>query len=52
MSHVVALTLVSRLKEFGDLTMAEYLASGSIVSAGEVLDYWKQFGEWFTPHTK
>ena len=32
---------------YGDLTMAEYLARGSIASAGEVLDHWKQFGEWF-----
>lgn len=33
---------------YGDRTMAEQLANGSIASAGEVLDHWKQFGEWFT----
>jgi non-canonical purine NTP pyrophosphatase (RdgB/HAM1 family) len=32
---------------YGDLTMAEYLARGSIASAGEVLSHWKQFGEWY-----
>jgi inosine/xanthosine triphosphate pyrophosphatase family protein len=32
---------------YGDLTMAEQLASGGIASAGEVLDHWKQFGEWY-----
>lgn len=32
---------------YGDRTMAEQLANGSIASAGEVLDHWKQFGEWF-----
>lgn len=37
---------------YGNLTMAEYLANGSIASAGEVLDHWKQFGEWFTGQKK
>ncbi len=33
---------------YGDLTMAEYLAKGSIASAGDVLEHWQQFGEWYT----
>ncbi len=33
---------------YGDLTMAEYLELGKIASAGEVLEHWRQFGEWFT----
>jgi non-canonical purine NTP pyrophosphatase (RdgB/HAM1 family) len=32
---------------YGGKTLAEYLAAGEIASAGEVLEHWKQFGEWF-----
>lgn len=32
---------------YGGPTMAERLAEGSIASAGEDLQHWKQFGEWF-----
>ena len=32
---------------YGDKTMAEQLAQGGIASAGESLEHWKQFGEWF-----
>jgi non-canonical purine NTP pyrophosphatase (RdgB/HAM1 family) len=32
---------------YGNLTMAEQLAQGNIASAGEVLEHWKLFGEWF-----
>lgn len=32
---------------YGDKTMAEYLEEGGIASAGEILDHWKQFGEWY-----
>ena len=33
---------------YGNQTMAEQLANGDIASAGESLEHWKQFGEWFT----
>lgn len=33
---------------YGDQTMAEQLAAGNIASAGESLQHWKQFGEWYT----
>lgn len=33
---------------YGGLTLAEYLAKGEIASAGEELNHWKQFGEWYT----
>lgn len=32
---------------YGNLTMAEYLARGSIASAGEVLEHWHKFGAWY-----
>lgn len=32
---------------YGDKTMAEQLADGSVASAGETLGHWRQFGEWF-----
>lgn len=32
---------------YGDLTMAEQLAKGDIASAGEVLEHWQQFGNWY-----
>lgn len=32
---------------YGGLTLAEYLAKGEIASAGEELEHWKQFGEWY-----
>ena len=37
---------------YGNLTMAEHLASGNIASAGEVLGHWTQFGEWFAAQTE
>jgi non-canonical purine NTP pyrophosphatase (RdgB/HAM1 family) len=33
---------------YGDLTMAEQLARGTIASAGEVLEHWRQFGFWYS----
>lgn len=33
---------------YGDKTMAEQLAQGEIASAGESLEHWKQFGQWFS----
>lgn len=33
---------------YGDKTMAEQSADGGVASAGETLDHWKQFGEWFS----
>jgi len=33
---------------YGDLTLAEYLAKGEIASAAEVLEHWRQFGEWYS----
>jgi len=32
---------------YGGLTLAEYLARGEIASAGEELEHWKQFAEWY-----
>jgi len=32
---------------YGDKTMAEQLADGEIASAGETLEHWRQFGEWY-----
>jgi len=32
---------------YGDKTMAEQSADSGVASAGEALDHWKQFGEWF-----
>jgi len=32
---------------YGGQTMAEQLAAGLVASAGESLDHWKQFGEWY-----
>lgn len=32
---------------YGDQTMAEQSGNGGIASAGEVLEHWQQFGEWF-----
>lgn len=37
---------------YGDKTMAEQLAQGDIASAGESLDHWKQFAEWFTKNSR
>lgn len=37
---------------YGNKTMAEQLAEGDIASAGESLDHWKQFGEWFAVNMK
>lgn len=33
---------------YGEQTMAEQLAEGLVASAGEVLEHWRQFGEWFS----
>lgn len=33
---------------YGNKTMAEQLADGDVASAGESLEHWKQFGEWFS----
>lgn len=33
---------------YGDKTMAEQLESGDIASAGDVLEHWQQFGDWYT----
>lgn len=33
---------------YGDKTMAEQLAEGSVASAGETLGHWRQFADWFT----
>lgn len=33
---------------YGDKTMAEQKAAGGIASAGEVLEHWRQFGEWYS----
>lgn len=35
---------------YGGLTLAEYLAQGSIASAGEVLKHWQKFGAWFAKY--
>lgn len=35
---------------YGDKTMAEQLEDGDIASAGEELQHWKQFGEWYNQH--
>ena len=32
---------------YGGMTMAEQTAEGGIASAGESLEHWKSFGEWF-----
>lgn len=32
---------------YGDMTMAEQVANGSIASAGEVLQHWIDFGKWY-----
>jgi len=37
---------------YGDKTMAEQLAQGDIASAGESLEHWKQFAEWFTKNSR
>jgi XTP/dITP diphosphohydrolase len=33
---------------YGDKTMAEQKSDGGIASAGEVLEHWRQFGEWYS----
>ena len=33
---------------YGDKTMAEQKSDGGIASAGEVLEHWQQFGEWYS----
>lgn len=35
---------------YGDKTMAEQLADGDVASAGEELEHWRQFGEWYAVH--
>jgi XTP/dITP diphosphohydrolase len=35
---------------YGGLTLAEYVAQGKIASAGETLEHWKQFAEWYSDH--
>jgi len=37
---------------YGDKTMAEQLAQGNIASAGESLEHWRQFAEWFTKNNQ
>lgn len=33
---------------YGDTTMAQQLERGEVASAGESLDHWKQFAEWYS----
>ena len=36
---------------YGGLTLAEYIAKGTIASAGKTLEHWKQFAEWYVKNS-